>query len=76
MLKQGEVAQLIRKKCGMQPCKDEDRVAFFTREEQLCILAHIVKQDEILKESQLNTEMIQTVTDRVLQNLRTENEGE
>ena len=73
MLKQGEVSKLIRKKCGIIPRKEEDYFStVFSKEEQFIILAHIIKQDELVKESKLNKELIESVTNRVMSNLKKE----
>ncbi len=71
MLKQGEVSSLIRKKCGIFLTNEEDyETPTFTKEEQLVVLAHVIKQEELLKEAHLNSELIKTVTDRVMRNLK------
>lgn len=73
MLRQGEVSQLIRKKCGIHLQKEEDYlITTFSKDEQLVILAHIIKQEEVIKEANLNSELIKSITDRVMQNLKEE----
>jgi len=76
MLKQFEVANLIRRKCGLKPLPDDDKnAAFISKEEQLVMLAHIVKQEELLKEKSLNDQLVVEVTDRVMRGLRVGDEA-
>ena len=73
MLKQGEVSRLLRKKCGVIPRKEEDYYStVFSKDEQLVILAHIVKLEELLKEKDLNKELTDQITAKVISTLKEE----
>ena len=69
-LKHGEVSNIIRGKCGLQPVNEESKMVFFTREEQLVILAHIVKIEELLKTSVMDERLVKEISDRVVEEIR------
>lgn len=65
MLKTEDVSNMIRTYSGI-PIRPENKgITSFTRDEQLVMLAHLVKMDSIVKSKELSDEFITQLAERI-----------
>ena len=69
MLHAGEVSYVIRLKCGLSKTGERNENTFFSKEEQIVIMAHLAKQEELLKQVDLADELVKSITKKVMDNL-------